>query len=169
MTGRPFVYLDTETTGLDFMVHDVVEIAWAVNDADIQSYVPVHSLANADPKALEINGYWKRELHTKEQTHRSWGDYLLRDLRDATLVGSNPSFDAAFLRRKLGVAVWHYRLLDISAYAAGVLKLDDLPGMATVAELLRQKGYDIGSPDHTTEGDVRVLRDCHNALRDLVA
>ena len=61
-----------------------------------------------------------------------------------------------------GFSPWHYRLLDVEAYAMGVLGWDEMHGLATIAEAL---GVD--QPDHTAATDVRVLRDCFYRLRDL--
>jgi len=54
-----------------------------------------------------------------------------------TLGGSNPRFDAAVLSRFIG-EVWHHRLADLSAYAAGRLDvaLTEMPGLAAVCKQL---------------------------------
>lgn len=160
------VFLDTETTGLDWQQHDVVEVAWAVGDGEIFTFYPWHTLENAQPEALEINGYFRRDLdrrHTddgNEQLERMF----LRDLRGATIVGSNPAFDTAMLRRKFGFAPWHHRLFDVAAYAAGVFGWAEIRGLAAVAEVLREDGYKVEEPDHTAHQDVVVLRQVHHAL-----
>lgn len=162
-----YVYLDIETTGLDWLTHDVVEIAWAVDDGDIKAFTPEHTLQNADPRALELNGYFERELAWSTGHHSVASYELLTELRGATVVGSNPAFDTAFLRRKLGVAVWHHRLFDVSAYAAGLFGGDKLNGLAIIAEELRDRGYSIDEPDHTARQDVHVLRQVHKALLEI--
>ena len=87
------------------------------------------------------------------------------DLLDgATMVGVNPAFDAAMLRARWGFTPWHYRLLDVEAYAAAVLGLDHVPSLAEVCERVRVK-----PGDHTTAGDVRAVREAHRVLRALRA
>lgn len=167
------VYLDTETTGLDATIHDVVEVAWAVDEGPIRTAVLPHTLRNADPKALEINGYWERDLDdarllggTAARTGvRADVRDLLRDLRGATLVGSNPAFDARFLRAKFGLEHWHHRLLDVGTYAAGVLGWDLPRGLKDVRDRLVEQGWTIPDPDHTAFGDVATVRACHIALQ----
>jgi DNA polymerase III alpha subunit (gram-positive type) len=158
------VYLDTETTGLDPELHEVWEIAWAVNDDPVQSTFVPHSLATADPKALELNGYWDRaDSHYPD--HKRLVDLEIRKLLTGnTLVGANPAFDAAFLRKRWGVAPWHYRMIDVESMALGILGYDRPKGLAELAEDLVQLDYDISLPDHTAETDVIVLRDCYRAL-----
>jgi DNA polymerase-3 subunit epsilon len=165
------VYLDIETTGLDPLLHDVVDIAWAVEDGDIKSFVPEHNLAGADPAALRINRYFDRGL----EIHRRGGELacvaleldLLRALDGSTVVGSNPAFDTAFLRRKLGVAMWHHRLIDVSNVAMMVFNWTRPSGLADVVEELRALGYTIPAPDHTAAGDVESTRAVYLALREI--
>lgn len=165
------VYIDTETTGLDPLRHDVVEVAWAVEDGPVQRVVLPHTLDGADPVALTVCQYFERRLDEQQcslDPYVTRQRRLLRVLRGATLVGSNPAFDAAFLRRKLGAAVWHHRLFDVSAYAAGVLGLDELLGLAELRRhLVERHGAEIPEPDHTAAGDVATVRAAFLALRRL--
>jgi DNA polymerase-3 subunit epsilon len=161
------VFLDVETSGLDPLVHDVVEIAWAVDGGPVRSYVPVHTLEHADPEALRINQYYERGLSSA----RHPGYYLaieldfLRDIDGATIVGSNPAFDTAFLRRKLGRAPWHHRLIDISNVAMMVFGEDRPMGLKDIVGTLAFRGYIIPAPDHTAFGDVEATRAAYQALR----
>lgn len=159
-------FLDTETTGLDPVNHHAVEIAWALDDGPIHTFIPWHMLDGADPRALEINGYFDRQIDRQKEREQSpnEGD-LLRHLRGVTLVGSNPAFDAAFLRKTLGVAVWQHRLIDVAAGAMWVFGWDKPKGLAAVVEELRDRGHDIPDPDHTAAGDVAVTRSVFYALK----
>ncbi|MGH8008271.1 MAG: hypothetical protein ACREQ3_14845, partial [Candidatus Binatia bacterium] len=84
---------------------------------------------------------------------------------------SNPSFDAAFLQKLLkdiSLACpiefqWHHRLWDLSAYAAGVLHLDYLPGLADVCDLLN-----VSPPDHSAESDVTSTGNCFLKLFEMI-
>jgi DNA polymerase III subunit epsilon len=186
---RPVIVVDCETTGLDPRAHMVVEVAWWNLDTDERGrFVPPHSwqdaVATASLKALQINRYIDRIAATPQdwdhsEAWRLWrqfgGDPLVLDPDHvpATLAGANPAFDAQFLRevfKPLGKEVddldltpWHQRLWDVSAYAAGVLGLDELPGLAKVCELL-----DVPAPDHSAAGDVTVTGLCLRALMAMV-
>lgn len=161
-----FVYLDTETTGLTPYEHEVWEVAYAVDNEPIVSSPVPHTGRNADPAALEMNGYRDRAVlidHWTGETAwrvRSFEDTLRTELDGATLVGANPAFDAAFLRARWGYTPWKYRLLDIEAYAMPLLGLAEPRGLAYIAEQLG-----IQAPNHTAAGDVHTLRECHRELR----
>lgn len=166
---NPLVYLDTETTGLDPTIHDIWEIAYAVDDGPIHSAIVRHSLTFADPTALAVSRYYDRTGGGDPPTATTrWFELTLRDLLDgATLVGANPAFDAAMLYARWGQAPWHFRLLDIEAYAMGTLGYDLPRGLATITRDLRARGYDIPEPDHSAAADVAATRACHLALVDL--
>lgn len=159
------VFIDTETTGLNPFIHDLIEVAWAVDEGPITTVILPHTLTNADPKALQINGYFARGLDADPGFYKDPMRALIRDLQDATLVGSNPSFDAAFLHKKLGVAVWKYRLIDVAQGAMWIFGWDEPKGLFDVAKSLRDLGHDIPDPDHTAAGDVVATRAVYRALR----
>lgn len=170
MEPTTLVFLDIETTGLDPDLHEVWEVAYALEQGDPLSFVVPHTLRTADPKALELNGYHRRVVRPGEGLFGSnvqeTADLHLRQaLGGVTIVGANPAFDTAFLRRRWGVAPWHYRLLDVEAMAVGVLGLDRPKGLNALAEALALDGFVIPSPDHTAAGDVLTTRAVYNALR----
>jgi len=160
----PLVFLDIETTGLDPDVHQVWEIATATEGSAVGSSVVPHDLRTADPEALRLNGYWARR-HLLDNTSANVDQVLRQLLTGATIVGANPAFDAAFLRRRWGVTPWHYRLLDVEAMAVGVLGLDRPLGLQKLAEALAHEGHNIPAPDHTAAGDVLTTRAVYRALR----
>lgn len=188
MSARRIVVVDVESNGLDPAVHQAVEVAWHdMSTGDHGCFVPRHDvqrvLAESQVRALQINRYVDR-LAEAAQDVEGHDVTILRNVLDgATLAGSNPSFDAAMLRKVIhphliqtvrlygnGTSAvvdrqvadpWHHRLLDLSAYAAGVLGVSpsSLPGLATVCELL-----DLPPGDHTAAGDVAATVACFKAL-----
>ena len=169
MTRRPVVVVDCETTGLDPIRHMAVEVAYVhLGEYGAGAFVPPHTLDGADPKALEINRYHERLAHRDRDDRYAATEAMWAALSGATLAGSNPGFDAAFLRRLFvdaGLAPdpWHHRMLDLASYAAGVLGLDpaELPGLRDVCERLRITHYH----PHTAAGDAAVTAQCFVELR----
>lgn len=159
------VFLDTETTGLDPALHEVWEIAYAVETGAISSAFLPHSLRTADPEALALNRYWHRIATGPVGADPGNDPFLRKIFTGATIVGANPAFDAAFLRARWGVAPWHHRLIDVESMALTVLGYDRPKGLRDLSADLRDRGYDIPEPDHTAAGDVATTRAAYNALR----
>lgn len=174
MTDRRVIVVDVESTGLS---HNsaILEVA----AVDLQSGEELHfiphvdpdALASADPEALAVNRYYERRLYkdrlSGSDTALQYGK-LAKMLHGNTLAGCNPTFDAALIERAVGPKllrigkVWHHRLADISAYAAGALGLPpgDLPGLAKVCELLFIKNDE----EHSALGDARATAQCFRSL-----
>jgi DNA polymerase III epsilon subunit-like protein len=189
------VFGDTETTGLDPRIHDVWDIATILREpgkADRESSWMVRpDLTYADPKALEIGGYWERTKHADApgvhgQPDR-WADpdetaaALAPILAGAVVVGSNPDFDRSMLTPWLGKhgQVWaaHYRTIDVVTLGAGVLtaqaKLPAALGDPHVAPFSSHKvsrafGVEPNDyPRHTALGDARWVRDLWDAIQEV--
>jgi DNA polymerase III alpha subunit (gram-positive type) len=158
------IFIDIETTGLDPELHQAWEIAWAGEYGDVLYSRLPHDLITADDKALEMNGYYDRGLFISPNEYNV--DVRLRRVfAGNTLVAANPAFDTSFLRKRWGVAPWHYRLVDIESYAMPILDYDRPKGMATIYQDLVALGYNVKQPDHSAKGDVAALRDCYFALK----
>lgn len=175
--SRPVVCVDVETSGLDPDRDVVVEVGWwNLSTGENGCFVPVHNVAwvLGDPDhevALELNGYRERLADAPQDVDGTALRRLAEQLVGATLAGSNPAFDVAFLGPLLAggghACGWHHRLLDVSAFAAGRLGLagNQLPGLHALAALLNeQRNLDIPPPDHTATGDVWTTGLCLRAL-----
>jgi oligoribonuclease (3'-5' exoribonuclease) len=167
-----FVFIDTETTGLNPAKHQVWEAAYAVGeDGPVLHSLLTHDAGTADPAAMHMNNYLDRAavLNTQEalvNALRFEGAFKAA-LQGATLVGANPAFDAAFLNARWGESPWHYRLLDVEAYAMPILGYDSPRGLAAIYTDLTNLGHEIYTPDHTARADVLCVRDCFRILRNM--
>lgn len=169
--SRKIVFLDCETGGLDPQLNALVEVAWATEvEPEPRCIILPHDPTKVLDQAAELNGYYKRGLNDKAK----WASpteiaEFLTDLKDATLCGANPAFDAAFMSAHFGYGPfnppWHYRMLDIESYAMGKLDLDYVPGLREIKEILTGRGYDVSQPDHTAAADVRTLLAAYSILR----
>lgn len=181
---RQLIVVDVETNGLDLERHQAIEVAWWNLTTNERGYfIPRHDvhevLATAELEALRINRYIERiagllPMDDGRQADELWGQFVPTGIGDPdgvrhTLVGCNPRFDAAMVTKVfvrspvtefLEPEPWHHRLWDLSTYAAGVLGLDELPGLSTICELL---GIEPG--DHTAEADVTATALCFRVLQ----
>lgn len=171
---RPIVVVDVETNGLDPVRHQIVEVAWwNLDTGERDDFVPFHSvrdvLANADLKALQVNRYMDRIADRAGKPSEDREYRMYNTLAGATLLGSNVRFDAAMLAKLFATQIWmsepepwHYRLWELSSYAAGVLGLDYLPGLAELA-----KRCGLPELDHSAAGDVTTTGQVFRWLRQI--
>lgn len=143
------VAVDLETSGLDPTYHEIIEVGvvWEMpGRLGREGHVATHELvlqfdeSKADPKALEVNGWGKREFGPTVDPQWARG-FLEELLNDAHVVGKNPNFDLAFLEqflREPGVKwekPWHHRAVDIGAVCMGRFRLLDPPNTEAVESL----------------------------------
>jgi len=175
------VFVDTETTGLEAGVHQVWEIAYAVNDEPVEVFQVHHNLKNADLTALRINGYVDRvdpDFYVPEHDG-DLDNWLYRPLATDNerffrerlvgnhLVASNSGFDSGMLAERWGDEPWHHRKVDIASMAMPVFGWDRPKGLKDIAERLRSMAYDIPVPDHSAKRDVETLRACFYAVMEI--
>ena len=166
--SRQLVVVDIETTGLQHNAA-ILEIA-AVNvdtgeEFYFVPYVDGEKFKWAEAKALQINRYFERgvfkDMRSQEETRKYYYPRLRSMLEGNTFGGSNPTFDSA--RLTMIGNVWHHRLADLAAYAAGVLGIDptESPGAAKVCEMLGV----VNECEHSALEDARATAECFRRLR----
>jgi len=155
---RDHVFVDTEYDRLDTGTANLVEAAAACEDEPIFQGVPPHSIEGHDPKALEINRYFERDLANKAIWNRDLIDNIARVSAGQTIVGANVRVDAHILSRFIGYEPWHYRLCDIESVAYLMLGFDQMPGLRQIKDKLAELGFELPTPDHSAGGDVETLR-----------
>lgn len=161
------VFVDIETTGLDPLLHEIIEIA----AVDIEGNVLLDAkclperIEDASPKALEVNGY------TKEAWDSAPNLLSLKDALEALIhctegkiiVGSNPTFDNTFLRvymNRLGLfPKYYFKTLDLGSMF--LMFSGKLEGLGDMSEK-------IGGPEakHTALSDCMAARAVYIHLRD---
>lgn len=137
------VAVDLETSGLDPAIHEIIEVGvvWRMPgrlDTATMEFALQFDESRADPKALEVNGWGKREFGPT--VDKQWArEFLMELLDDAHVVGKNPIFDLSFLQRflllKTGEKPWHHRTVDIGAVCMGRFRLLDPPNTEAVESL----------------------------------
>lgn len=162
---RKLVFVDTEYDRLDTATANVVEAAYAVEDGPVRCGIPPHSIDGADPKALEINRYFERDLGDKARWDRHLVEALATESAGATIVAANPRVDAHVLSRIIGYEPWHYRLCDVESAAYLLLGFEQMPGLREIKTKLAGLGYELPEPDHSAGGDVDALRTIFRILQ----
>jgi DNA polymerase-3 subunit epsilon len=101
----PLIFVDVETTHLFPSVGEIVDIAIITEDMDgvvskFNTKITPVSMRDADPKALEINGYnetdWKGAPLFKDVAWK-----VAQLLNNGTIIGHNVNFDVAFIKGHL--------------------------------------------------------------------
>jgi DNA polymerase III alpha subunit (gram-positive type) len=134
---RPLAITDTETTGLDAQIHEIIEIGLIV--VDQQSFKildkldvkmkPVH-IKTAVKKALEVNGYnekdWRKAWGLKEAM-----EIYAEKTKDAIFTAQNTYSDWAFINEAFestGVEdPMDYHRLDL--FSIGWARKEKFPGL----------------------------------------
>jgi hypothetical protein len=186
----PIAFIDCETTHLSAEIGEAWEVAVILREdgdptTDTEYVWQIRlDLTTADPEALRIGRHEERFAipDGAEAAFTGYGavdpvpmsraevvEAIVRILRGAVLVGSNPAFDERFLRKLVGpgCAQWHYRPYDIVQLAAakiGAQAAGPLPWRTHV--LSRAVGVEPPTAEaaHTALGDARWARDVHNAV-----
>lgn len=160
---RDFVFVDTETTGLDPEKDLLVELSYAVNIEPVVGPL-FFGVEEVNDFIDELIGFTKRGIAGNISTPAKFAKFS-KDTQGHTMVAANPTFDAAFLKRH-GLFEFHYRMIDLSAFAMGILDLPEMPGQHEVVNQLRNRGYGIPEADHTSRNDVLALQASFFALQD---
>lgn len=108
MSIPPVAFLDLETTGLDPIQHEIIELAVVYKDGSYLEYkVKPEHLERAQPKALEVNGY-SPELWQDALTQQEAAIKLGSALNNYLAAGQNVKFDLSFvtaLSRRTGIHI----------------------------------------------------------------
>jgi hypothetical protein len=187
------VFADTETTSLRpdrraWEIAAIVRPAGATREDDLEHLFTIDrdelDLGNADPKSLEISGFYRR--HPQMKRPRTIADLAEGDIegithvygekwvyqqfevitRGAWIVGAVPNFDTevcAARMRATGVCpAWHYHLIDVEGIASGQLALPPPWGFD---DLLNAYGLEYDEAErHTALGDARMARDLYDVV-----
>ena len=140
----------------------------------------------AEPMALRIGDFYNRHYQIKEGVDRDASDprFYASDINDpqsgystarelapmldgVILAGNVVDFDSrflgAFLRKHHLTPTWHYHLLDVETFAAGVLGLDPPWKSTEISDVL---GVDQPETAHTALGDAKWAHRLWLAARD---
>lgn len=159
---RDLIFVDVETTGLDPKTDKLVELTFARNDGPLETlYFGVTEVPEFIDNLTKFTERGVANMPRATEIDRMVFETILRD---QTMVSANPKFDQGFLEAN-GLWTGHYRTLDIESYAMARLRLDFVPSMKDIYDLLTERGYKLTTPDHSSHNDVKALREAFNILR----
>lgn len=145
--------------------HQIAELAFAVGDQPVTGAPVPHTLEGADPKSLEVNRYFERNLGDVSPWDFAVTEQFMRAAAGNILVGANPAFDAYRIEKLMRFSSWHYRLGDVESVAWLMLGFDEPPGLRQIRDRLNQLGFALPEPDHSAAGDVEVVRAVFRVLQ----
>lgn len=167
----PVAYVDIETTGLDPTIHEAWEVAVVRTTAsgEIEHeavwQLPVLHPERIDPAARMINGFDSRYHESGAVPRMKFAHDLWDLVAGCRFAGANPAFDVSFIvpiLARVEVSVpWHYRLLCVESYAAGVLGWRNPRKLSATAEALGIE-LDPGTR-HTALADALLAYEVHTA------
>lgn len=191
-TKQHFAFLDTETTGLDPLRHEVWEVGLIVRgsvDRD-DAYLwqlPVEEFQHADPMGLRVGRFHDRRWPPSEPAMTTqddvvigrmpgyqfqvplwrmedWAAHFVELTREAFVVGICPHFDMGFLDRLLHRVgqVPMWHYQPIDAEAVAAGALG-LPPPWPTQEIMERFGVEMSEEErHTALGDARMAMDLYD-------
>ena len=175
MTKHKFAFIDTETTGLNLVRHELIEIGCVLTTPDLEIIeefeikIKPERIEDADPVSLKINHYdpekWEN-AHTLAEAMKIFAEKVA----GAIMVGHNVAFDAGFLDsafNKTGLQnTLHYHRLDTVSVAWA--KLHREPDLEHFS--LRELGLRFGIENaeaHRALPDARATYELYKKLMEL--
>ena len=126
MRKHNFAFIDIETTGLNLIKNEIIEIGCVLTSPTLEvieefelKIKPEH-LENADKVALKVNHFnekdWEDALNLKEAI-----EIFSKKVKNCIMVGHNVAFDAGFLEyifnKTETINTMHYHKLDTISLA----------------------------------------------------
>jgi len=175
MRKHNLAFIDIETTGLDVINHEIIEIGCVLATPKLEVIeefelkIKPERVANADPVSLKISPY-QEELWEDAHTLKDAMGILSKKVKDAIMVGQNIAFDSGFLEHafsKIGIKnSMHYHKLDTISIAWAKFHKDiDFEHFSLREMCLR---FDIENKNpHTGLSDARATFELYKKLMEL--
>jgi DNA polymerase III alpha subunit (gram-positive type) len=173
---KNLAFIDIETTGLNPLKHEIIEIACILVEGkslkvlrEISMKVSPHDMEGADQKALRLTGYSKKKWKDAVSLRQALNG-LNNVAKNAMLVGWNISFDWSFLVRdfeSLGIK-YKFDYHRIDAMSMAYAKQDKLRyvghlRLSKIASLLGFRNW----KKHSAMGDTRITYEVFKKLMEI--
>lgn len=175
MRKHNFAFIDIETTGLNLLTHEIIEIGCVLTTPDLEvieefelKIKPEH-IETADPVALKVNHYdpldWRDAQNLKDGMK-----IFSKKVKDCIMVGHNVAFDAGFLEyafNKTGIVnTMHYHKLDTVSIAWAKFHHDPNLEHFSLREMCVRFGIE-NKRAHTALSDARATFELYKKLMNL--
>ena len=175
MRKNNFAFIDIETTGLDLVLHEIIEIGVVITTPTLEvieefelKIKPKH-IKSANKVSLKINHYdkalWKSAYNLSEAMK-----IFSQKTKDCIMVGQNVAFDSGFLeygfaKNKIANNM-HYHKLDTISVAWAKLHKDPSLEHFSLRELCKRFGIENEHP-HSALSDARATYELYKKLMEL--
>jgi DNA polymerase-3 subunit epsilon len=175
MRKHNLAFIDLETTGLNVLEHEILDIGCVLTNPDLEileefslKIKPDH-LENADPVAIKINRYneenWSEAISLFDAMK-----IFVKKVDGAIMIGHNVAFDSSFLdcafaKTKIGNTMHYHKLDTVSIAWAKLHREPDLEHFS-LHELSLRFGIKNKDP-HTGLGDARATYELYKKLLEL--
>ena len=175
MRKHNFTFIDIETTGLNLLTHEIIEIGCVITSPELEIIeefeikIKPQNIENADQVALKINQYnekdWEHAVSLEEATK-----LLSEKTKECIMVGHNVAFDSVFLEyafNKTGISnSMHYHKLDTVSIAWAKLHREPNLEHFSLRELCLRFGIK-NERAHTALSDARATFELYKKLMEL--
>ena len=175
MRKHNFAFIDIETTGINVLLHEIIEIGCVVTTPELKVLeefelkIKPERIEDADPAALKINHYdpllWQGAYELPEAMK-----ILADEAKNSIMIGHNVAFDSGFLEHafaRVGVLnSMHYHKLDtVSMSWAKLHREPDLEHFS-LREMCSRFGIKNENP-HSALSDARATFELYKKLMEL--
>lgn len=176
MRKHNLAFIDIETTGLNLIKHEIIEIGCVLTTPTLQvieefelKIKPEH-IENADPVSLKVNHYNAKDWKSAQSLKKAMQILSLK-IQDCIMVGQNVAFDSGFLEyafAKTGIInSLHYHKLDTIAIAWAKFHKDKDFEHFSLRELCLRFGIK-NERSHTALSDARATFELYKKLMELI-
>ncbi len=175
MKKHNLAFIDLETTGLNVLTHEIIEIGCVLTTPgfevieEFELKIKPERIEDADPVSLKINRYDPKDwvfAYTLDEAMK----IFIKKVKDCIMVGHNVSFDAGFLehafsKTKLENSMHYHKLDTISIAWAKLHREPDLEHFS-----LREMCIRFGIRNetaHTALSDARATFQLYKKLMEL--
>jgi DNA polymerase III epsilon subunit family exonuclease len=175
MRGHNLAFVDIETTGLDLIKHEIIEIGCVLTTPNLEVIeefeikIKPKRIEDADPTSMKINHYNSKQWE-KAYTLEKAMKIFISKVEGAIMVGQNVAFDSGFLEyafAKTGIGnTMHYHKLDTIALAWAKLHKDSELVHFSLREMCLRFGIE-NLRAHTALSDARATFELYKKLMSL--